>query len=74
MKRLLLIIGLMGLASLAVLGQKKRELTTPVSVDYALPKIGYDVVVTMECVESVPGPFRKYAQEQLGVQPEILLP
>lgn len=74
MKRLLLIIGLMGLASLAVLGQKKRELTTPVSVDYALPKVGYDVVVTMECVESVPGPFRKYAQEQLGVQPEIMLP
>lgn len=71
MRRFLLIIGLMGLVSLSVLGQKKRELTTPVSVDYALPKIGYDVVVTMECVEAVPGPFRKYAMEQLGVQPEV---
>ncbi len=74
MKRLLLIIGLMGLVSLSVLGQKKRELTTPVSVNYALPKIGYDIVVTMECVEAVPGPFRKYAMQQLGVQPEIMTP
>lgn len=71
MKKLFFIIGLVGLVSLSVAGQKKRELTTQVSVDYTLPKISYDVVVTMECYRLIPGPFRQYAEQQLGVSPEI---
>ena len=71
MKKLFFIIGLVGLISLSVSGQKKRELTTQVSVDYTLPKISYDVVVTMECCRLIPGPFRQYAEQQLGVSPEI---
>ena len=71
MKKLFFIIGLVGLVSLSVSGQKKRELTTQVSVDYTLPKISYDVVVTMECSRLIPGPFRQYAEQQLGVSPEI---
>lgn len=71
MKKLFFIIGLMGLVSLSVIGQKKRELSTPVTVSYALPKIGYDVVVTMECATLIPGPLRQYAEQQLGVKPEI---
>ena len=65
MKKLFFIIGLVGLVSLSVSGQKKRELTTQVSVDYTLPKISYDVVVTMECSRLIPGPFRQYAEQQL---------
>ncbi len=71
MKKLFFIIGLVGLVSLSVSGQKKRELTTQVSVDYTLPKISYDVVITMECSRLIPGPFRQYAEQQLGVSPEI---
>ena len=71
MKKLFFIIGLVGLVSLSVSGQKKRELTTQVSIDYTLPKISYDVVVTMECTRLIPGPFRQYAEQQLGISPEI---
>ena len=55
MKKLFFIIGLVGLVSLSVAGTEKRELTTQVSVDYTLPKISYDVVVTMECSRLIPG-------------------
>ena len=72
MKKLFFIIGLMGLVSLSVFGQKKRELTTPVSVEYTLPKISYDVVVTLEYSRLIPGPFRQYAEKQLGIRPEIM--
>ena len=56
MKKLFFIIGLVGLVSLSVSGQKKRELTTQVSINYTLPKISYDVVVTMECTRLIPVP------------------
>ena len=36
-----------------------------------LPRVEYDVAVTMECVELIPGPLCRYAEEELGERPEI---
>lgn len=52
--------------------QKKKEmLTTPVTVSYCLPKVAYNVVVAFECSRLIPGPYRQYAEKQLGMKPEI---
>ena len=71
MKRLFVTIGLIGLVVLSAMGQKKREVMTPTAVSYVLPRVEYDVVVTMECVELIPGPLCRYAEEELGERPEI---
>ena len=71
MKKICFIWILIGCLSLSVLGQKKRELSTPVSVSYMLPKISFKVEVTMERVKLIPGPFRQYAEQQLGIGPDI---
>lgn len=71
MKKICFIWVLIGFVSLSVLGQKKRELSTPVSVSYMLPKVSFKVEVTMERVKLIPGPFRHYAEQQLGVRPDI---
>lgn len=52
--------------------QKKKEvLTTPVTVNYCLPKVAYNVVVAFEYSRLIPGPYRQYAEKQLGLKPEI---
>lgn len=71
MKRVFFIIGLVLMGISSVLGQKKKEILTPVVVNYTLPKVMYDVVVTMECTDLIPGPLVQYAEAQLGVRPEI---
>ena len=59
------------LLSLSVYAQKKRELSTPVTMSYLLPKISFQVKVTMECTELIPGPFVAYAEKQFGEVPGI---
>lgn len=52
--------------------QKKKEvLSTPVTVNYCLPKVAYNVVVTFEHTRLIPGPYRQYAEKHLGLKPEI---
>lgn len=71
MRKVFLVIGLFLVVASSVFGQKKKEVLTPVTVSYALPKVMYDVVVTMECADLIPGPLARYAEKQLGVRPEI---
>ncbi len=51
--------------------QKKKELTTLVNVNYCLPKVVYRVEVMLECEKYIPGPYRNYAEKELGIKPEI---
>ena len=51
--------------------QKKKELTTLVNVNYCLPKVIYRVEVMLECEKYIPGPYRNYAEKELGIKPEI---
>lgn len=51
--------------------QKKKELSTLVNVNYCLPKVIYNVEVTMECTKYIPGPYRNYAEKELGMKPDI---
>lgn len=51
--------------------QKKRELNTLVNVNYCLPKVVYNIEVTLECSRYIPGPYRNYAERELGIKPEI---
>ena len=73
-KRLVLMMLLAGAFALSAGAQKKKELTTPVNVSYSLPKASYEVVVTMECTKYIPGPYRKYAEKELGFKPEVDAP
>lgn len=60
-----------GLLALSAAGQRGRTVSTPVSVSYLLPKISFNVEVSMERVELIPGPFEEYAERQLGTRPAI---
>lgn len=72
MKKAVLVLGLTVFVGLTVFAQKKKEnLTTPVNVNYCLPKVAYEVRVTLECTEYTPGPYRNYAEKELGQKPEI---
>lgn len=73
MKSILMIL-LAVILGFTVTGQKKKELVTPVNVNYCLPKASYEVSVTMECTKCIPGPYRNYAEKELGVKPEITEP
>ncbi|WP_068690004.1 DUF4831 family protein [Culturomica massiliensis] len=55
----------------SVTAQKKKEITTPLTVSYCLPKVAYQVKVQLECTHQVPGPFWKNAERELGVKPDI---
>lgn len=57
--------------SLTVGAQKKRELSTLVNINYCLPKVAYELEVTMECTTCIPGPYRNFAEKELGLPPEI---
>lgn len=59
------------IVTLSAGAQKKKELSTLVNVNYCLPKVVYNVEVTMECTHYIPGPYRNYAEKELGLKPEI---
>ena len=74
MKRIILIF-IMGIGIYSSLfAQKKKEISTPVTVDYCLPKVSYLLTVQMEYTKFIPGPFQQYAEKELGVRPEITAP
>lgn len=69
--RSVLIVLLTVAVALSAGAQKKKELSTSVNVNYCLPKVIYNVEVTMECTKYIPGPYRNYAEKELGMKPEI---
>ena len=71
MKQIFIILTLLLAFSWNTNAQKKREITTPVSVTYTLPRIVYDIVVTLQYTDLIPGPFARYAEQQLGARPDI---
>lgn len=54
------------------LGQKRKEMNTPVSVNYCLPKVSYTLKVKAEAVCYIPGPYAEYAEKELGMKPQAL--
>ncbi len=72
MKKIILLwIGIIGIV-VSVTAQKKKEITTPVTVGYCLPKVSFIVKVKMECLRRIPGPYRQYAAKELGMKPQIM--
>lgn len=71
MKKVVLLLAALVLLCTTLSAQKKREMTTPVTVNYCLPKVVYAVTVELECVRQIPGPYYPYAEKQLGIIPEI---
>lgn len=72
MKRAIFIFGLTMLMGLTVIAQKKKEgAGASVNINYCLPKVSYEVKVTLESIESIPGPYRKHAEKELGQKPDI---
>lgn len=58
----------------SITAQKKKEVVTPVTVNYCLPKVAYQLKVQLECTHRIPGPYWKNAEKELGVKPEITSP
>lgn len=50
--------------------QKRKEINTPVSVNYCLPKVAYKVKVKVASIRYIPGPYAEYAEKELGMKPE----
>lgn len=74
MKKIILIFILgIGVYS-SLFAQKKKEISTAVTVDYCLPKVSYLLTVKMEYTKFIPGPFQQYAEKELGVKPQITAP
>lgn len=72
MKKSIFIFGWLMMAVLAVTAQKKKEnLATPLNINYCLPKVSYEVKVILEYTERIPGPYRSYAEKELGQKTEI---
>jgi len=71
MKTILLIL-IVVVTGLTAGAQKKKELSIPVNINYCLPKVVYEVEVTLECTRFIPGPYRNYAVQELGIKPEIM--
>lgn len=71
MKYVLIILLAMTLEIATCHAQKKKEVSTPVNVCYCLPKVVYDLNVTMECTRYIPGPYWKHAAKELGITPDI---
>lgn len=68
-KRILL-LGIMVFMVLFADAQKRKEaLTTPVRVNYCLPKVAYDITVVLQCKQYIPGPYQSYAEKELGLRP-----
>lgn len=66
------VVSLILAVCLSAAAQKKKELTTPVNVNYILPKVAYDVEVVLECERFIPGPYQSYAEEELGIRPDAM--
>lgn len=70
MKRIL--IALLALIVVSTVdAQKKKELSTPVNLNYCLPKVVYNIEITLECTRYIPGPYQNYAEKELSLRPEI---
>lgn len=70
MKKLFLLL-VLGTLVFTAGAQKKKELSTLVNVNYCLPKVAYNIEIILECTEYIPGPYRNYAEKELGLRPEI---
>lgn len=70
MKRFSILLLILSIG-LIVEAQKKKELSTLVNVNYCLPKVVYNIEVTMECTKYIPGPYADYAEKELSLKPEI---
>lgn len=70
MKRIFIALFLLAVVFTAG-AQKKKELTTPVNVNYCLPKVIYNLEITMECTRHIPGPYCHHAEQELRMKPEI---
>lgn len=71
MKRIAFVLLLTVAMFSSVTAQKKKEINTPVTVNYCLPKVAYRIKVELEYTRQIPGPYWKYAERELGVKPEI---
>ena len=72
MKRIVLTWVLASALCAGVSAQKKKEVYSVVNVNYCLPKVEYRLEITMECTRSVPGPYWKHAEKELGMTPKIV--
>ena len=50
---------------------EEKEVNTPVTVSYCLPKVSYKVKVKAEVVRHIPGPYAEYAEKELGMKPMV---
>lgn len=50
-------------------GQRRKDITTPVKLDYYLPKIVYDLEVSLLHTTYTPGPYAAYAEKELKCRP-----
>lgn len=66
MKRIILIF-IMGIGIYSSLfAQKKKEISTPVTVDYCLPKVSYLLTVQMEYTKFIPDLFSSMPKKNWG--------
>ena len=70
MKRIFIFL-LMCVSVFMAEAQKKKELTTPVNISYCLPKVMYNIEITMECAYDIPGPYQHLAEQELRLKPQI---
>lgn len=59
--------------SVVLSAQKRKEINTPVTVNYCLPKVVYTVNVKVEYSRYIPGPYAQYAEDELGIKPESMI-
>lgn len=71
MKKVFVLVFIVFLVLEGFAQKRKESLTTPVNVNYCLPKVSYEVNVTLECIRYIPGPYQAYAEKELGITPEI---
>jgi len=71
MKRIVFILLCGILVTSGSFAQKKKEINTPVTVGYCLPKVSYKVRVKAEVLRYIPGPYAEYAEKELGMRPEV---
>ncbi|MGL5681449.1 MAG: DUF4831 family protein [Marinifilaceae bacterium] len=69
-QRLILLLCLLACVA-TTQAQKRKDGSTgaPVALNYALPKVSFDVYVELSCSVQIPGPYARYAQKELGMTP-----
>lgn len=70
MKKIVFVLFCAVLMTSGSFAQKKKEINTPFTVSYCLPKVSYKVKVKAEAVRYIPGPYAEYAEKELGMKPE----